>query len=54
MAVGICPYGPFEEHNEENMLSKYVFTEEHNVTTTDKIRSQTYIPSNVVVTYYKL
>lgn len=40
MAVGICPYGQLEEHDEENMLSKYIYTEQHGVTATDKIRSQ--------------
>lgn len=40
VAVGICPYGQLEEHDEENMLSKYIYTEQHGVTATDKIRSQ--------------
>lgn len=25
LAVGIRPYGQLEEHDEENMLSKYIF-----------------------------
>ncbi len=39
VAVGICPYGQLEGHDEENMLSKYIFTEQHGVTATDKIGS---------------
>lgn len=39
VAVGICPYGQLEEHHEENMLSKYIFTEQHGAQP-DKIRSR--------------
>lgn len=28
VAVGICPYGQLEGHDEENMLSKYIFAEQ--------------------------
>lgn len=36
VAVGICPYGHLKEHDEENMLSKYSFTERHGLTPTDQ------------------